>query len=559
MTHTPLNLFLSYASEDQAIADALAKCLKASFSDDKVDVQMMTRFPIGADWRKAIDEGVDGADVLIAISSARSKAGHSYTGYEVGAFAFSCRQRPQMANHPNVVRKTIPFTMLSGVPDTMHAFQGVTFDPRMAFDVQYDANRIDSELSDLRSDGAGVYSDKIFGLLKEIYDLTRQAEGHATAHAMDQKLQLLKAEAQSLSKGISELLLARERYSARPKSKVIVRIEPQHRRAGVTDAHIRIEGPCSNAFGIGTSPTRSMRWRDFTAHVDSEDISAGWRSTFDELIREAGDGRFPDKRLTSYDRKKTFRVFISKVIEFYSGAHEYHIYVVELMREKEYGDSTTNLLQNALRVGLAYRSMFLEETSEFGPDLMKATEPAEFRKEVNRLTTELEYLLQLARETGLYEARSTHAILGKNANMDERYALWDQERGDLMEIAHRVVTQKGEPIDLKRKFISQLTLFRGNTRRLNEEYLSAVLEKLQLKVGLNMQSEALKGLPLVKDRGLPADGRMRQPENSSIPPRRRAARSPDGVLVPVRSRPSVRGATDNSTISADIANGRQTK
>jgi hypothetical protein len=559
MTHAPLRIFLSYASEDQAIADALNECLSSSFHD-KVDVQTMTRFQIGSDWRRTIDDGVDGADVLIAISTGRSKAGHSYTGYEIGAFAFSCRHKGCMGDHPNVPRKMIPFTMLSGVPDPLYHIQAVNLDPKFAFNAQYDANRIDSELSHLRSDGEAVYSEKIFGLLKDIYDLTRQAEGHATAHVMDQKLQTLRSKAQSLSKAISELLLTRERYSARPKSKLLVRIEPQCKTGGVTQAQIRIEGPCSNAFGISTSPTRPMSWKDFTARVNADDITTAWKSTFDDLMLAAAESHFPDRKLTSYDRKKTFRVFISKVIEYYSGALEYHIYVVELMREREYGDATANLFQNALRVALAYRSMFLEETSEFGPDLMMMTEPSEFPKAVAKLKGELEYILQFARETDLYESRSNHTILGKSArdDMDERYRLWEDERQALMEMAHRVLAQQEEPTSLKRKFVAQLRRFCENTRPLNEDYLVAVLERLQLKIGLILRTDGIESALPLPNRAPVTDGRARQPENTTVPPRRRIARSSDAVLTPVRSQHSARGITENSGANGEAVKARQT-
>jgi hypothetical protein len=479
-----LKLFLSYASEDQAIAGAVAECLLNSF-DSSIEIQMMSKFQVGANWRQLIDDDLDRADILVAIASGRLKAGHSFTGYEIGAFAFSCRRTPKMVTFPNLPRKTVPFVVLSGVPDTIAEFQGIGIDPASVIDIKYDGDQIDNRLAALNKNVANGYDKNIFKLLTDIDDLVREANGTPSrGEEIERRRNKLKAQSGTLLKAILESLLTREKSSARPKSKLIVRVEP-HSNTGIAGAELRVEGPCSNAFGVDTSSTQAMTWNDFIGHVDGADISKAWQTTLDELMSSALEGSFLDHKLTSYDRKKTFRVFISKIVDFYSNAHEFHMYVVELMRPRDYGDPETTLLLSALRVGLTYRFMFLERQSEFGPVLMEATQPSDLPRVITNLTSELEYILQFAHESGLQDPKNIIKLLGEAASpgMKEKYKLWNSQRDQLLKSAQRVLVEKGDLGRTSADFIKTLKLFCAKTKPLNDEYVSAVLRALHLMVG----------------------------------------------------------------------------
>lgn len=479
-----LKLFLSYASEDQAIAGAFAECLLDSF-DTNVEIQMMSKFQVGSNWRQLIDDDLDRADILIAIASGRLKPGHSFTGYEVGAFAFSCRRTPKMVTYENLTRRTVPFVVLSGVPDTVAEFQGIGIDPASIIDVKYDGDQIDDRLSALKHDGTNSFDKNIFKLLTDFDDLIREANGtQLRGEEIERRRKKLKAQSGTLLQAILESLLTREKFSARPKSKLIVRVEP-HSKTGIAGAELQVEGPCCNAFGIDTSPTQPMTWNDFIAHVDGPDLSAAWRTTLDELMSSALEGSFMDHKLTSYDRRKTFRVFISKIVNFYSNAHEFHMYVVELMRPRDYGDPETTLLLSALRVGLTYRFMFLENQSEFGPVLMEATQPSALPRVVTNMTSELEYILQFAQESGLQDPKNIIKILGEaaSAGMKEKYKLWDTQRDQLLKSAQRVLTDNKDPEGASANFIKTLKEFCQKTKPLNDEYVSAVLSALHRMIG----------------------------------------------------------------------------
>jgi TIR domain len=141
-----LNVFLSYASEDNKIAEALARTFRAAFVN-AIDITMMGEFPGGLNWRRLIDESITRTDVLIAIASGRLKPSFSFTGFEIGSFSMSVRSQPKMTKFKNEDRRMIPFAVLARVPDAMNEFEGIDIDPTNLHDVRFDAKNIAEELA----------------------------------------------------------------------------------------------------------------------------------------------------------------------------------------------------------------------------------------------------------------------------------------------------------------------------------------------------------------------------------------------------------------------------
>ena len=408
-----LKLFLSYAAEDQTISDVLANCLSAAFGD-RIELARMSTFEMGAAWRQDINQYLNRADVLIAIASGRLKPGHSFTGYEIGAFDCSRGKSAAMLTYPNCSRIAIPFAVLCGVPAALSEYEGVDIDPEV-FD------RTDDVTGSEENDKAGAradqvptnYSQKIFKFLWNIEELLDKAEGRTPRFETQKaRSQVLQDQAHQLFRALKASLLTREKRIDRPQSKLIIRVKSGSETVRITDAEISIEGPCRSAFGIETSPGETICWEKFAPRA-ADDIKATWKATLERLMSLASKGEFVDDRLTSFDRDKTLRVFISKVVRFFDDKREFHMYVVDLTRRSDFGDRETTLLQNALRVGLTYRSMFLEKTSQFRPQLVRNVRPADLPGVVRKLSQELEYLLQFARDSELDDVSNIVAILGE--------------------------------------------------------------------------------------------------------------------------------------------------
>jgi hypothetical protein len=483
---TTLKAFLSYASEDKQIADALAHCLAASFGS-RIDLRRMSTFPIGSNWRTEINEHIDRADLLIVIASGRLKAQHSFTGYEVGAFDCSRRKSSPMETYPHCSRVAIPFAVLSEIPETLSQFQGVGIDPESIFAIKCNGEH----------GTKAEYDEKIFDFLVFVEDLINKAQVVTPDWAtMKARRQALEEQSHTLFQALRTALATRQRKTERPRSKLIIRMSPDSNGTDLSNAKIWIEGDnCWSAFGIeppstqpiDTSVAESMDWAQLTENVVGDDISAGWKMILEKVMSAAIKQEFIDDRLTSFDRKKTLRIFISKVVRFFNRTREFHIYVVDVLPPKKYGDADTALFQNALQVGLTYRSMFLEKTSQFGPRRVMAKHPAELPELVSKLLCELEYVLQFSRNAELDQPDQILRILGDDAaeRINGMFSLWDTERAQLLAIAHKIVaTRNGETF--RGDFITQLKRFCEKTEPLNNEYLAAVMDNLQTKLGLNL-------------------------------------------------------------------------
>jgi hypothetical protein len=495
-----LKFFLSYASEDQQICDAIANCLSAAFGE-RIELARMSNFQMGRNWRKDISGYLNRADVLIAIASGRLKPGHSFTGYEIGAFDFSRGKSEAMVTYPRCSRLAIPFAVLCDVPPPLQEYEGVYIDATV-FEA---ANHGDGgEAVGRTDDVASDYNQKIFKFLWNIETLLNKGQGKTPEfETQDARRRTLQDHARSLFQEIKKSLSQREKKIDRPQSKLTFRIESGSDTIRLADAKVFVEGPCRSAFGMETSPSEPISWRSFAPKA-ADDIKATWTTTLERLMSRASKGEFIDDRLSSFDREKTLRVFISKVVRFFNDAREFHMYVVDLMRPSdlgEFGDHETTLLQSALRVGLTYRSMFLEKTSQFRPQLMRLVQPADLPEQVRKLTRELDFLLQFAREHDLEDVNNIAAILGEGnrKQINNMYRVWGREYQALMNIAQRVSTASdGSDVKfLGPSFIKQLTQFCQRTAPLNEMYVRAIILGLQDRIALrSVQREKSNVTPI---------------------------------------------------------------
>ena len=147
----PMKIFISYASEDQTIADVLKLSLKAAFRDD-IDITMMSEFATGLNWRGVIQQSISETDVMIVIATGRLKPSHSFTGAEVGAFGMSVFTQPMMTKWPTLQRRMIPFAVLARVPDTINEFEGINIDRTTLRDVRFDPTSLDDNLRRLQAE-----------------------------------------------------------------------------------------------------------------------------------------------------------------------------------------------------------------------------------------------------------------------------------------------------------------------------------------------------------------------------------------------------------------------
>src|ERR1051326_8653685 len=80
-------VFISYASEDRAIADAVARCFRTAlppyFAEINVDKEFLEP---GSAFQTQIENQLQKTNVFVLIYTGTYKPSHGYTGWEVGFF-----------------------------------------------------------------------------------------------------------------------------------------------------------------------------------------------------------------------------------------------------------------------------------------------------------------------------------------------------------------------------------------------------------------------------------------------------------------------------------------
>ena len=119
-----LHVFISYASEDVRLAQAIETGLKNTFPTGTFKMTLASNLKIGSNWRTELETALKQADALVIVASGRSKPSHSYTGFEVGFFSASKLVHEKMKHFPAQERLIIPIGVLTNIPDVLADIQG---------------------------------------------------------------------------------------------------------------------------------------------------------------------------------------------------------------------------------------------------------------------------------------------------------------------------------------------------------------------------------------------------------------------------------------------------
>jgi hypothetical protein len=479
-----IKIFLSYAHEDQTIADAIASMLRQAFFST-IEITMMSEFPLGVNWQQLIVDSAENTDIMIAIATGRLKPAQSFTGYEIGCFMASKSSRRNMKIATDLERRMIPFAVIEKTPSVISDYEGVGINPDDLHAVRFDATRVLSENEDLSADDSDEATQGVVKFLGNLQNIVSAAVPgtDTTIVGSRDRLAFFNTLAPVFCRQIFSDIGNRERNVIIPKSTLIIRVQPST-QPGVdvlAKATVQTQGPSDDSFGLHEEKTFDD-WDSFLKCAASEDISYMWNEAFRSLLVSLNTDDFVENNtILSYDRKKTFRAFVGRLTTLYSGVREYQIFVIPLLRPKDYGDPKTTVLLKELQVSLAYRFMFLEgSSSPFSPDIIRATQLGDLPSTVSAMQSALNMLLQIAEDGGLDNPAQVVSILGVNG-IENVYASWDNEKKNLYDSASKILTG---PVDanVKAAFVAQLTTFCEHTQDLNKRYTAGVMDELQKRI-----------------------------------------------------------------------------
>jgi hypothetical protein len=485
-----LHVFISYSSEDRGLATAICDELRRAFNPAVLRLTIDVEFSLGANWRDRLKADLDDTDILLVVATGKQKISHSFTGFEVGYFDASVTHSPMMEHFPNQNRIMIPVAVFTRTPETMADIQA------LQINVPFEPMVVDpAALKNVGrpADGADplVRKNPIFKLFKRIQGIINQS-----VQLSDDELQAFDTQLQESAGRLMAIIyleLQKRVYLENfPERKIVVRTGAG-REDPLTDATVEFFGQF-DSFGFQAPQGNPIPWSQFADNIDQEEVARSWTDTINILVSAAIRGDFRDNRqmVTSQEKDRAFRMFVARSIIYYSGVHEFHIYIVEI-RYKDYGDPTTTMLLKAISIGLQYRFMFLEgNVSEFSPENFNATLQDGLRAKIAGMIQQLDYLLWCSRDAGLRKPENILRILGnvQLGEIDRKSAIWEDAKSKLYAAAQTMLATFSDQGLLQNKpgFVAILQAFCDSTKALNEDFTAKVL----LALGQIVSGEEIK-------------------------------------------------------------------
>jgi hypothetical protein len=484
MSTSRLTIFLSYASEDQRFAESIAIRLADSFKR-AVDLKYMSLFPLGVNFRSLIDQALDDADILLVIATGHEKLSHSFTGYEVGFFRKSQQTRKYINEQLGIERLIIPIALFADIPATLSDIEGIGI---------ADTDRFLLDPDTVGKSASGTKEDPFFNLLVRIDRILDTLD--PVERTPDQQLRDYegyrdesKSFYQDLVKVMNTLPLRKEF----PKTHLVLRLP-----ADLSAQDIELEG---QAMFACHGPTAGMfeqeqselwvPWSDFSKRIGPDDIALTWNDALLSLVTSAVAGSFanPDPLVFSFNQKQLFRLFVSKSTTFFDRTRELDIYIVEVLRYKDIGDPFTTYLAKSIAIALRYRSLFLEDSSPYGPVIVRFWRKDERKSMSKEMLRELRLLLMQSQEAGLGERRHIIELYGSDQtsgdNVVAMMKTWLDQKDELYKSVGAVLAESNPTEATFDVFLKALASFCAQTKTINVSFTTAVLHRLEevLKTG----------------------------------------------------------------------------
>jgi hypothetical protein len=469
----PVSIFISYASEDKDLAKDVNQEFRRLFPASVRTFFDRASLEAGTDFREAIDQALDSADILLILFSDQSKSSHSYTGYEAGFFSRSKAQRPSLAS--GVTRVIIPFCIGSKAPAATFNLQHINVDTEEVISL------FEEPASFLRKEPRPLADDNpVLKLLTRIAQIVDQVTDLGDQDAMRANI---RDAADRLYQRIFKYLQTRKWQEDIPERKIIIRTgaATSDRADQLAQATIELEGGSFGLFGIAETPTRSFAWPQFLAMITPSELAAAWAEGLKLMVSAALDRDFEDNYhvVSSVKGDKAFRLFVSRVVTFYNGNTEIHIYVLE-MKHKDYGDELTSRLLKGISVGLQFRFLVLEPQSPF--TVAKLSYPTvKMKPAVTELLAQIRVILRDSRNARLEDPDILERIFGNDGPsiVKRNLETWEETLKRLDTAANDLLAaDRPDAGPVKDGFLAALTGFAENTDAMNREFTTRALQAL---------------------------------------------------------------------------------
>jgi len=479
-------IFISYASEDVEIAKAVAGCFKTALPDFFAEVNFdKSSLVPGSAFQAQIETQLQQTDRFIIVYTGAEKPSHSYTGWEVGYFDHIMRVDPR-------TRKKISLYLFNP-PDTTAAEQGIP--------VGLSTEQLRSSFSDFES-GLSVSPDD--PLCKEIEhwqeEVTRNIENSGFPRPQRRHEQEPTQCVHNLRLEIFRYLKGTIENIVKPQKQITIRVKgsdiEQSNASLPLEAELRPIGKTGSMgiFGLADEP---ITWKEFLNRTATQPFADSWNYAISSVVLSS----FPDRVdvdnsqvILAVDGRTGYRVVLTTATRFYDDYREYNLYFVSMLQRADHGDPETTALLKGLQLVCRFRSMFLEQDSDFLGDNVGLREVHRLPELAGSLLKELNLMHKDAQEAALDKpGKWTRYVNIEHLKAIEK-AYTPAEAG-LREIISKVMAAIGQPAlltPLREEMAKVLTDMEKDVRPENTLLLREMTTQLVKIVEIQDQDSAVR-------------------------------------------------------------------
>jgi hypothetical protein len=354
--------FISHASEDNNIAIAVNNALQTA-AGPSAEVFMDEALHFGTGFSDEIFKKLDETNVLVVIHSTTLKPAFGYTGLELGYFI----RVMERETRPDFPRRIVPIYR-GKPPDAIAGNEGVDLDiSRITLnmtveDYKTTLNKIDYNYSAV----------KFLREFQELIDSVRLKHGAPKIPRNDEQKDLPGIVVRMQLAIFNHLKNTPDAESElKPQLQItIVTSDDALAAAGEdqlpNDALLKPMGT-GTPMAIFGLPSVETTWGAFKQQKPNR-FRDSWIDAITNVVTFSMKNQLRSDNtqvIVSYDAESAYRVILTAGDRTFNGDRKFNLYFVECLRPGDFGDPKTTLLLKGLELLCRFRSLFLEERSEF--------------------------------------------------------------------------------------------------------------------------------------------------------------------------------------------------
>ena len=474
-----LEIFISYAHEDERLALAVVKCFGEALGDfaniffDKLSLEF------GFEFKPQIEEKLDSTDILIIIYTGKEKPSHSYTGWEVGYFRSVQRRGNTGASFE---RRIVPL-YLEEMPAPTVGLEGIPLGITRAT-LTKNENEFTSSLEVNKDDPMVKFLDE----LQDILDKIKEQGGFPKSLRRPDTVECVR----KMRIEIFQYLKTTIEKKFKPQKQIVIKTKQSSLDSTdgelPGDAQLIPTGSGSPMSVFGLSEV-AISWNNFIVQVSEHKFGDCWRDAINSVVSSAVSNQIDvdnSQMILSNDGLHEYRLILTSSTTYYNGSKEFKLYLVEALRPKDFGDGQTTTLLKGLEMVCRYRFMFLESSSEFFCKNILALSTDRIPSLARSMIRELNLLRKAAREAGLDQPNIWSQYVDWD-NVTQMSQTWMPIEKNIRQLAASIESKKSNLsnlADLQKELANVLENLERDTREQNRLLIEQMSEKLRSFVGV---------------------------------------------------------------------------